>query len=237
MLDLWYKNAIVYCLDVETFMDADGDGCGDFQGLADRLDHIEALGATCIWLLPFYESPNRDNGYDVSNYYSVDSRLGSLGDFVRFAREARNRGIRVIVDLVVNHTSIDHPWFRKARADPGSRYRDFYLWAAEKPEDAARGVVFPGVQETTWTWDDAAQAYYFHRFYDHQPDLNLANPAVLEEIEKIMGFWLELGVSGFRLDAVPFLIEDKPVSPLRSAASANGKPDPHAFLGYLHRFL
>lgn len=237
MLDLWYKNAVVYCLDVETFMDADGDGCGDFQGLADRLDHIEALGATCIWLLPFYESPNRDNGYDVSNYYSVDARLGTLGDFVRFARGARNRGIRVIVDLVVNHTSIDHPWFQEARADRSSPFRDFYLWSEEKPDDAALGVVFPGVQETTWTWDDAAQAYYFHRFYHHQPDLNLANPAVLEEIEKIMGFWLELGVSGFRLDAVPFLLEEKPRSPLRGGAAADGTPDPHAFLGYLHRFL
>lgn len=237
MLDLWYKNAVVYCVDVETFMDADGDGCGDFQGLADRLDHIEALGATCIWLLPFYASPNRDNGYDVCDYYQVDPRLGSLGDFVRFAREARGRGIRIIVDLVVNHTSIDHPWFQKARSDPNSRYRGFYLWSEERPDDAASGIVFPGVQETTWTWDEAAQAYYFHRFYAHQADLNLANPAVREEIEKIMGFWLELGVSGFRLDAVPFIIEDRPRSPFRSAEQGDGEPDPHAFLTYLRRFL
>lgn len=238
MLDLWYKNAVVYCLDVETFMDADGDGCGDFQGLADRLDHIEALGANCIWLLPFYASPNRDNGYDVSDYYQVDPRLGTLGDFVHFAREARERGIRVIVDLVVNHTSIDHPWFQKARTDPGSRFRDYYIWSEERPPDARSGVVFPGVQETTWTWDEAAQAYYFHRFYAHQADLNLANPAVREEIEKIMGFWLELGVSGFRLDAVPFLIEDRPRSPFRAeGAGEEEEADPHAFLTYLRRFL
>ncbi|MGJ3264657.1 MAG: alpha-amylase family protein [Salinarimonas sp.] len=236
MLDLWYKNAVVYCVDVETFMDADGDGCGDFQGLADRLDHIEALGATCIWLLPFYASPNRDNGYDISDFYQVDPRLGTLGDFVRFAREANGRGIRVIVDLVVNHTSTDHPWFQKARADPNSRFRDFYLWSEEKPAGADEGVVFPGVQDTTWTWDEAAQAYYFHRFYAHQADLNLANPAVREEIEKIMGFWLELGVSGFRLDAVPFMLEDRPRSPLRSAAP-DAEADPHAFLTYLRRFL
>ncbi|MGP9821528.1 alpha-amylase family protein [Salinarimonas sp. NSM] len=236
MLDLWYKNAVVYCVDVETFMDADGDGCGDFQGLADRLDHIEALGATCIWLLPFYASPNRDNGYDISDFYQVDPRLGTLGDFVNFTREANGRGIRVIVDLVVNHTSTDHPWFQKARADPGSRFRDFYLWSQEKPEDADEGVVFPGVQDTTWTWDEQAQAYYFHRFYAHQADLNVANPAVREEIEKIMGFWLELGVSGFRLDAVPFLIEDGPRSPLRSA-DPDAQADPHAFLTYLRRFL
>ncbi|GGK29547.1 alpha-amylase family protein [Salinarimonas ramus] len=236
MLDLWYKNAVVYCVDVETFMDADGDGCGDFQGLADRLDHIEALGANCIWLLPFYASPNRDNGYDISDFYQVDPRLGTLGDFVRFAREANGRGIRVIVDLVVNHTSIDHPWFQHARSDPSSRFRDYFLWSKEKPEGADEGVVFPGVQDTTWTWDETAQAYYFHRFYAHQADLNLANPAVREEIEKIMGFWLELGVSGFRLDAVPFLIEDRPRSPFRSA-DPNADADPHAFLTYLRRFL
>lgn len=235
MLDLWYKNAVVYCVDVETFMDSNGDGCGDFQGLADRLDHVEALGATCIWLLPFFKSPNRDNGYDVSDFYSVDERLGTLGDFVRFAREAHNRGMRIIVDLVVNHTSIDHPWFQKARSDPNSPYRDYYLWSKEKPEDADEGIIFPGVQETTWTWDEEAQAYYHHRFYEHQADLNVANPAVREEIEKIMGFWLQLGVSGFRLDALPFLIEDGPTSPFDGDHGAEA--DPHGFLTYLHRFL
>ncbi|WP_299648792.1 alpha-amylase family protein [uncultured Jannaschia sp.] len=209
MLDLWYKNAIIYCLDPETFMDSNGDGVGDFQGLADRLDHLEALGVTTIWLNPFYPTPNKDNGYDISDFYSVDSRLGSLGDFVHFIREARNRGMRVLVDLVVNHTSIEHPWFQAARSSPDSPYRGWYVWSEEKPEDISKGVIFPGVQEAVWTYDETAKAWYMHRFYEFQADLNIANPAVREEIERIMGFWLELGVSGFRIDAVPFLVEYK----------------------------
>ena len=209
MVDLWYKNAVIYCLDVETFVDSDGDGIGDFAGLSHRLDHISGLGANCIWLMPFFPSPNRDDGYDVLDYYDVDRRLGTPGDFVNFTREARERGIRVIIDLVVNHTSIDHRWFQEARRDPNSRYRDFYVWADQPSEAAADGVVFPGYQDSTWTYDDEAGQYYFHRFYEHQPDLNIANPEVQEEIEKIMGFWIELGVSGFRIDAAPFLIELK----------------------------
>ncbi|WP_414833411.1 alpha-amylase family protein [Afifella sp. YEN Y35] len=207
MLDLWYKNAVIYCLDVDAYMDGNGDGVGDFRGLADRLDHIEALGATCIWLLPFYPTPNRDNGYDISDFYNVDPRLGSLGDFVAFTRAAADRGLRVLVDLVVNHTSTDHPWFQSARSDPNSPYRDWYVWSEEKPENIHDGIVFPGVQEAIWTYDQKAKAWYLHRFYKHQADLNIANPAVREEIDKIMGFWLQLGVSGFRIDAVPFLIE------------------------------
>ena len=209
MLDLWYKNAVIYCLDVETFMDANGDGVGDFQGLTDRLDHLEDLGVTCIWLNPFYPSPNRDNGYDITDFYGVDPRLGNLGDFVAFSRAAADRGMRVIVDLVVNHTSIDHPWFQAARSSPDSPYRDWYVWSKEKPKDISEGIIFPGVQEAVWTYDRKAQSWYMHRFYKHQADLNIANPAVREEIEKIMGFWLELGVSGFRIDAVPFLVEYK----------------------------
>jgi maltose alpha-D-glucosyltransferase/alpha-amylase len=206
MLDLWYKNAVIYSLDVETYQDSDGDGIGDFNGLTERLDHIASLGITCIWLLPFYPSPNRDNGYDITDYYGVDPRLGTLGDFVEFAHQVRERGMRLIVDLVVNHTSDQHPWFQSARADPNSRYRDFYLWSEEKPANADQGIVFPGHQKSTWTWDDKAGAFYMHRFYEHQPDLNTANPLVREEICKIMGFWLELGVSGFRIDAAPFLL-------------------------------
>jgi maltose alpha-D-glucosyltransferase/alpha-amylase len=207
MLDLWYKNAVIYCVDVDAYMDGNGDGIGDFRGLTDRLDHIESLGATCIWLLPFFPSPNRDNGYDISDYYAVDSRLGSLGDFVAFTRAAHDRGLRVLIDLVVNHTSTDHPWFQSARSDPASPYRDWYVWKTEKPENMTDGVVFPGVQQSIWSYDRKAKAWYLHRFYEHQADLNIANPEVREEIDKIMGFWLELGVSGFRLDAVPFLIE------------------------------
>ena len=209
MLDLWYKNAVFYCLDVETFMDANGDGVGDFQGLTDRLDHLEDLGVTCVWLNPFYPSLNRDNGYDITDFYGVDPRLGDLGDFVRFSRAARDRGMRIIVDLVVNHTSIDHPWFQSARSSPDSPHRDWYVWSKEKPDDITDGIIFPGVQKAVWTYDKAARAWYMHRFYAHQADLNVANPQVRDEIEKIMGFWLELGVSGFRIDAVPFLVEYK----------------------------
>ena len=208
MLDLWYKNAVVYCLDVETFMDADGDGVGDFRGLTDRLDHLEALGVNAVWLNPFYPTPNRDNGYDITDFYGVDPRLGNLGDFVEFTHAARDRGMKVLVDLVVNHTSIDHPWFRAACA-PASRYRDWYVWSEEKPKDITKGIIFPGVQEAVWTQDDLSGAWYMHRFYKHQADLNISNPEVREEIMRIMGFWLELGVWGFRIDAVPFLVEYK----------------------------
>jgi maltose alpha-D-glucosyltransferase/alpha-amylase len=232
MLDLWYKNAVIYCVDVETFMDSNGDGVGDFGGLTDRLDHIEALGATCIWLLPFYPTPNRDNGYDITDFYAVDPRLGTLGDFVAFTHAAHDRGLRVIVDLVANHTSVDHPWFQEARRDPTSRYRDWYVWSKEKPEDIHEGVVFPGVQDATWTYDDVAQAWYMHRFYKHQADLNIANPEVREELEKIMGFWLQLGVSGFRLDAVPFLIEYRGLP-----AEQQPKEDPHRYLTELRDFM
>lgn len=208
MMDLWYKNAIVYCLDVETFMDGNGDGVGDFAGLTHRLDHIAALGATCVWLLPFYASPNRDNGYDVTDYYAIHPRLGTLGDFVEFTHLAKDRGLRVIADLPVNHTSTDHPWFQDSRRDPASRYRDWYYWTERRPENHDEGMVFPGVQKTTWTHDPVAGAYYFHRFYPHEADLKTENPAVREEIQRIMGFWLQLGVSGFRIDAAPFLIEE-----------------------------
>lgn len=207
--DLWYKHAVIYCLDVEKYMDASGDGIGDFEGLKRRLDYLAGIGVTCIWLQPFYPSPNRDNGYDVSDYYGVHDKHGSLGDFVEFMNFARSLGLRVIVDLVVNHTSIDHPWFQSARSDPASLFRDWYVWSKERPENHEEGIVFPGVQKTTWTYDKKARMYYFHRFYDHQPDLNTHNEKVREEIYKIMGFWLQLGVSGFRMDAVPFLIERK----------------------------
>src|SRR6476659_8658280 len=207
--DLWYKNAVIYCLDVEKYQDANGDGIGDFEGLMRRLDYLAGLGATCVWLQPFYGSPNRDNGYDVSDYYAVHERHGSLGDFVNFMNHAEALGIRVIVDLVVNHTSVDCPWYQSARTDPKSYYRDWYVWANQRPKDHKTGIVFPGQQTTTWSLDRKAGQYYFHRFYDHQPDLNTWNPYVRAEILKIMGFWLALGVSGFRMDAVPFLIEKK----------------------------
>jgi maltose alpha-D-glucosyltransferase / alpha-amylase len=207
--DLWYKNAVIYCLDVEKYQDADGDGVGDFEGLKRRLDYLQGLGVTCVWLQPFYPSPNRDNGYDVVDYYGVHPKHGTLGDFVAFMQHADALGIRVIVDLVVNHTSVDSPWFQSARRDPHSRYRDWYVWTDQRPKNHRNGIVFPGRQTTTWTFDRQAGQYYFHRFYAHQADLNTWQPYVRAEIQKIMGFWLQLGVSGFRMDAVPFLIEKK----------------------------
>ena len=207
--DLWYKNAVIYCLNVETFLDSNGDGVGDFVGLTDRLPYLAGLGVTCLWLLPFFPSPNLDDGYDVSDYYGVHPRTGTFGDFVEFMNHARQLGLRVIVDLVVNHTSDRHPWYKAARKDPDSPYREYYVWSKKRPRNWNQGMVFPGVQRETWTRDPVAKEFYFHRFYDFQPDLNTHNPAVKEELMRIMGFWLQLGVSGFRMDAVPFLIERK----------------------------
>jgi maltose alpha-D-glucosyltransferase / alpha-amylase len=207
--DLWYKNGVFYCLSVGTYMDANRDGVGDFKGLLRRLDYLHGLGVTAIWLMPFQPSPGKDDGYDISDYYGVDPRYGTLGDFVEFTHGCRQRGIRVIIDLVVNHTSEEHPWFREARSSKDSPYRDWYVWADKKPANADKGMVFPGVQKSTWTRDKEAGAWYFHRFYDFQPDLNTSNPLVQAEILKIMGFWIQLGVSGFRMDAVPFVISTK----------------------------
>jgi len=229
--DLWWKNAVIYCLDVETYLDANGDGRGDFTGLAQRVDYLDELGVTCIWLMPFYPSPDRDDGYDITDFYGVDPRLGSHGDFVEFLRVARDRGIRVIADLVVNHTSDRHPWFQSARASRDSPYRDWYVWRDEPPADGPEGVVFPDQEKTLWQYDEQAGQYYLHRFYRHQPDLNVANPAVRDEIARVMGFWLALGLSGFRVDAVPFLLETA------GALDAEQLPDPHQYLRDLRAFL
>jgi maltose alpha-D-glucosyltransferase/alpha-amylase len=207
--DLWYKNAVIYCLNVGTYMDSNGDGVGDFEGLVRRLDYLAGLGVTCLWLHPFQKSPRRDDGYDISDFYQVDPIYGSLGDFVDFTEEAKQRGIRVIIDLVLNHTSDQHPWFKAARKSPSSKYRDYYLWSKKRPANYDEGMVFPGVQKTTWTYDSVAKAYYFHRFYSFQPDLNTSNPEVQAEMRKILGFWLQLGVAGFRMDAIPFVIQTK----------------------------
>jgi trehalose synthase len=228
--DLWWKNAIVYCLDVETFLDGDGDGCGDLRGLIERVDYLAGIGVSCLWLMPFFPSPSRDDGYDITDFYNVDPLLGSLGDFVVFLRTARNRGMRVIIDLVVNHTSDRHPWFRSARASRHSPFRDFYVWRDEPPEEPSAAPVFPDAEDSIWSWDRKARQWYLHHFYAHQPDLNIENSSVRDEIAKIVGFWLELGVDGFRIDAVPFLLE------------AEGNPgdiplDPHAFLKHLQAFI
>ncbi|MBI1766271.1 MAG: alpha-amylase family protein [Acidobacteria bacterium] len=209
--DLWYKNTIIYSLDLDTFMDANGDGVGDFEGLVRRLDYLHSLGVETVWLAPFQPSPNRDNGYDVMDYYGVDPRHGSSGDFVEFMHQANKRGIKVIIDLVVNHTSDQHPWFQAARHSKDSRYRNWYVWSETRPLAWNLGMIFPGVQEAIWTYDKEAGEYYFHRFYEHMPDLNTDNPDVRTEIRRIMGYWLELGVAGFRVDAAPFLIETPPI--------------------------
>ncbi|MGX4652434.1 alpha-amylase family protein [Micromonospora sp. SCSIO 07396] len=207
MGDRWYSEAVVYCLDVDTYADSDGDGVGDFRGLIGRLDYLARLGVTCLWLNPIHPSPNQDDGYDATDFYNVDPRLGTLGDFAELLHQAQNRGIRVIIDLVVNHTSDQHPWFQSARSSPDSPYRDWYVWADHEPADRHQGMVFPGEQHETWSYDRTAKAWYYHRFYKFQPDLNIENPKVREEIKKITSFWLQLGVSGFRMDAVPFIIE------------------------------
>jgi maltose alpha-D-glucosyltransferase/alpha-amylase len=231
MQNHWYKNAIVYSLDVETFLDSDGNGVGDFPGLTNCLDHLSGLGITCLWLLPFYPSPNRDNGYDVMDYYGVDPRLGTLGDFVEFMHQAKERGIRVIIDLVVNHTSIQHPWFQASRSDKNSRYRDYYVWEENPPKDTDPALLaFPNAEDSIWEYDEKAEAFYLHHFYKEQPDLNIGNPKVQEEIRKIMGFWLELGVSGFRIDAAPFLIKGIGIE------GANPE-ELEGFLAEMHSFL
>ncbi|KFC66677.1 Alpha-glucosidase [Devosia sp. LC5] len=203
----WYLDAVFYAIDVKRFADADGDGIGDFPGLTSKIPYLSDLGVTCVWLLPFFASPGRDNGYDVSDYYRIDPRLGTTADFLDFLHEAGERGIRVIIDLVVNHTSDEHPWFEAARRDERSRFRDYYVWSRDappvKPDDQS---VFPDDEATIWTYDQVAHAFYYHKFYRFQPDLNTGNPAVLEAIEHVMDYWISLGVAGFRLDAIPFVI-------------------------------
>ncbi|MGY1807844.1 alpha-amylase family protein [Blastococcus sp. SYSU D00669] len=221
--DLWWKTAVVYCLDVETFMDWDGDGCGDFAGLAQRIDHLADLGVTCLWLMPFYPTAERDDGYDITDFYGVDPRLGTHGDLVEVIRTANDRGMRVIADLVVNHTSAKHPWFRSAEASKDSPYRDFYVWRSDPPPDTSKEVVFPDQEDSVWQFSEQTGEWYLHRFYKQQPDLNITNPLVRDEIAKVIGFWLQLGLSGFRVDAVPFLLETE-------GAATDALPDPHEYL-------
>jgi maltose alpha-D-glucosyltransferase/alpha-amylase len=223
--DVWWKNAVVYCLDIETFRDADGDGCGDIAGLIERIDHIAALGASCLWLMPLHPSPNRDDGYDITDHLAVDPRLGDLGDLVEAIRHAHDRGLRVLLDLVANHTSDEHPWFRAARASRSSPFRNFYVWCDDPWRES-------GTSPDNWSWDEEAGQFYLHRFAPFQPDLNIANPAVRERIAKIAGFWLSLGVSGFRIDAVPFLVEDLGVDGVDPGA---GKRWLHALREYAGR--
>jgi maltose alpha-D-glucosyltransferase/alpha-amylase len=205
---LWYKDAVVYELHVRTFHDSDGDGIGDFAGLTEKLDYLQELGITAIWLLPFYPSPLRDDGYDIANYTDVHPDCGTLRDFTVFLRAAHRRGLRVIVELVLNHTSDQHPWFQQARrARPGSAARNFYVWSDTPHVYEGARIIFEDFETSNWTWDPVAGAYYWHRFYSHQPDLNYRNPAVVRAVSRVLEFWLRLGVDGLRLDAVPYLVE------------------------------
>jgi maltose alpha-D-glucosyltransferase/alpha-amylase len=220
--DLWWKNAVIYCADVATWLDSDDDGTGDLAGLTRRLDYLWGLGVNTLWLMPFYPSPLGDDGYDITDYYAVDSRFGTLGDFVEMIRTADNLGIRVLVDLVMSHTSDQHPWFQRSRHARDSRYRDYYRWSDTRQKEPSE-VAFPGEQTSTWTYDDAAGQWNMHRYYDFMPDLNITDPDVLDEMHKVLGFWLELGISGFRVDSLPFMIEtigtdakDQPITYLRS---------------------
>ncbi len=221
---LWYKDAIVYQLHVKAFFDANNDGLGDFPGLIARLPYIEELGANAIWLLPFYPSPQRDDGYDIADYRGVHPDYGTIEDFRRFVEEAHARGIRIITELVINHTSDQHPWFQRARrSPPGSVERDFYVWSETAAEYDGTRIIFVDTENSNWAWDPVADAYYWHRFYAHQPDLNYDNPAVLEAVLEVLRFWLDLGVDGFRLDAVPYLVE-------REGTSSESLPETHRIL-------
>ena len=237
--DRWWKNAVIYCLDIERYLDSNDDGCGDLRGLAQRIDYLAELGITCLWLMPLNPSPGRDDGYDITDFYAIDSRLGNFGEFVEVIRTARDRGIRVVMDLVVNHTSDQHPWFLASRSSKESPYRDYYVWR-DDPPTKDQPSAFPGDAKSIWEFDKKTKQYYLHNFYKHQPDLNIAHPSVRDEIARIVGFWTELGVSGFRVDAVPFLIEAKSEAggeDSNADASDEPLPDPHDYLADISGFL
>jgi maltose alpha-D-glucosyltransferase / alpha-amylase len=228
---LWYKDAIIYELHVRAFLDSNADGIGDFRGLAQKLDYLEDLGVTAIWLLPFFPSPWKDDGYDISDFRSVHPSYGNLRDFQIFLKEAHKRGLRVITELVINHTSDQHEWFQKSRrSDPGSRWRDFYVWNGSPDKYAGTRIIFKDFEPSNWSWDPIAKAYYWHRFYSHQPDLNFDNPLVRRTVMRTLDFWAEMGVDGFRLDAIPYLYE-------REGTSCENLPETHAFLKDLRRHV
>jgi maltose alpha-D-glucosyltransferase/alpha-amylase len=220
---LWFKDAIFYEVYVRGFYDSTGDGIGDFRGLTQKLDYLEWLGIDCIWLLPMYASPLRDGGYDISDYYAVLSEYGTIEDFKNFLDASHARGIRVIADLVLNHTSDQHPWFQEARSSRDSPKRDWYVWSETDEKYKDTRIIFVDTERSNWTWDDKAGAYYWHRFFSHQPDLNYDNPEVQQAIFDVVSFWLEMGIDGFRLDAVPYLFE-------RENTTSENLPETHAFL-------
>ena len=221
---LWYKDAVIYQTHVKAFRDSNGDGYGDFKGLTERLDYIEALGANCIWLLPFYPSPLKDDGYDIALYESIHEQYGTIEDFRDFLNEAHRRGLRVITELVINHTSDQHPWFQRARSAPkGSPERDFYVWSDDPTRFSEARIIFTDTEKSNWAWDPVAEQFYWHRFFSHQPDLNFDNPKVLEAVVGVMRFWLRMGVDGLRLDAIPYLVE-------REGTNCENLPESHVVL-------
>jgi maltose alpha-D-glucosyltransferase/alpha-amylase len=228
---LWYKDAIIYELPVKSFFDANEDGIGDFRGVIQKLDYLQELGVTCLWLLPFFPSPLRDDGYDIADYTSIHPSYGTLDDFKEFMREAQARRLQVVIELVVNHTSDQHRWFQQARLAPkDSPERAYYVWSDSDQRYRDARIIFVDSERSNWTWDPVAGQYYWHRFFSHQPDLNYDNPALLREVEQVMDFWLDLGVDGFRLDAVPYLVE-------RDGTSCESLPETHGILRQMRHYV
>lgn len=227
---LWYKDAVFYELHVKAYCDSTGDGVGDFKGLSQKLDHLSDLGVDCIWLLPMFPSPFRDDGYDIADYYSIHPEYGSVEDFKAFLDDAHGRGIRVITELVVNHTSDQHPWFQEARSSPDNPRRDWYVWSGSDERYKGVRIIFVDTELSNWAWDPVSKSYYWHRFFSHQPDLNYDNPVVRDEMWNVMKFWLDLGVDGFRVDAVPYLIE-------REGTSCENLPETHEVLRFFREKL
>src|SRR6476646_1617066 len=228
---LWYKDAIIYELHIKAFKDGNGDGIGDFEGILEKLDYLQELGVTAIWVLPFYPSPLKDDGYDIADYYSINPSYGNIDHFKEFLKEAHRRNLKVITELVINHTSEQHPWFQRSRLAPkGSTERDFYVWSDDPNKYAGTRIIFTDTESSNWAWDPVAQQFYWHRFFTHQPDLNYDNPRVLRAVLKTMQFWLDMGVDGFRLDAIPYLVE-------REGTSNENNPETHAIVKKIRAHL
>jgi maltose alpha-D-glucosyltransferase/alpha-amylase len=227
---MWYKDAVFYELSVRAFKDSNGDGHGDLRGLTEKLDYLQTLGVDCVWLMPIYPSPLNDDGYDIADYYSIAETFGTLDDFKALIEAAHARGIRIIMDLVLNHTSDEHPWFKDSRSSRDSTYRDYYVWSDTDKKYSDARIIFVDTETSNWTWDEQSGQYYWHRFYASQPDLNFDNPKVQEEMINIARFWLEMGIDGFRADAVPYLFE-------REGTNCENLPETHAYLKALRTFM
>jgi maltose alpha-D-glucosyltransferase/alpha-amylase len=228
--NLWYKDAVFYELSLRSFMDSNGDGYGDLRGLMEKLDYLQTLGVNCLWLMPIYPSPLVDDGYDIADYYDIDKTYGNLDDLKSLIEAVHVRGLRIIMDLVMNHTSDEHPWFKASRSDLKSPYREYYVWSDTDQKYKGTRIIFLDTEPSNWTWDEKTEEYYWHRFYSSQPDLNYDNPKVQEEMFKIARFWLDLGIDGFRADAVPYLFE-------REGTNCENLPETHAYLKKLRAFI